>query len=186
MRQCWSRSSSVHENHWTRRTLPMARHKCLMRDFTNLNRIYQAHQINVWWIMKFFQVHCQIYITKWCHQATSHRPSQCGSRSLLACEVTRPQRVKYHLTFRRLPGHCTWDIRRQICQWVRTLRWGWGSQHRGLQLLWWNIWQLVQRHPGDRSQWNISSITDAKKFTSNFNSRDTNLPLNKYQGHLLG
>ena len=46
---------SVHENH---RTFPMARPKCLMRDFTNLNRIYKAHWTNVWWIMKVFQVHC--------------------------------------------------------------------------------------------------------------------------------
>ena len=32
--------SSVHENHWTRQTFAMARPKCLMIDFTNLNRIY--------------------------------------------------------------------------------------------------------------------------------------------------
>ena len=50
--------SSVHENHWTHQTFLMARPKCLMRDFTNLNRIYKAHQTNVWWIMKVFQVHC--------------------------------------------------------------------------------------------------------------------------------
>ena len=35
--------SSVHENHRTCRIFPMARPKCLMRDFTNLNRIYKAH-----------------------------------------------------------------------------------------------------------------------------------------------
>ena len=49
---------SVHENHRTHRTFPMARPKCLMRDFTNLNRIYEAHLTNVWWIMKVFRVHC--------------------------------------------------------------------------------------------------------------------------------
>ena len=35
----------------------MAGPKCLMRDFTNLNRIYKAHWTNVWWIMKVFRVH---------------------------------------------------------------------------------------------------------------------------------
>ena len=51
--------SSVHENHRTCQTFPMARPKCLMRDFTNLNRIHKAHRTNVWWIMKVFRVHCQ-------------------------------------------------------------------------------------------------------------------------------
>ena len=50
-------SSSVHENHWTCRTFPMARPKCPMRDITNLNRIHKAHRTNVWWIMKVFRVH---------------------------------------------------------------------------------------------------------------------------------
>ena len=45
---------SVHENHRTHWTFPMARPKCLMRDFTNLKRIYKAHRTNVWWIMKAF------------------------------------------------------------------------------------------------------------------------------------
>ena len=50
---------SVHENHRTWRTFPMARPICLMRDFTNLIGIYKAHQIKVWWTMKvFFQLHC--------------------------------------------------------------------------------------------------------------------------------
>ena len=49
--------NNVHENQQTRRTFPMARHKCLMSDFTNLNRIYKAHRTNVWWIMKVFRVH---------------------------------------------------------------------------------------------------------------------------------
>ena len=53
---------SVHENHRTHRTFPMAGPKCLMRDFTNLNRIYKAHRTYVWWIMKVFQVHWWI---KW-------------------------------------------------------------------------------------------------------------------------
>ena len=53
---------SVHENHRTCRTFPMARPKCLMRDFTNLNEIYnmyKAHQTNVWWTMKVFRLHCK-------------------------------------------------------------------------------------------------------------------------------
>ena len=49
---------SVHENHRTHRTFPMARPKCPMRDFTNFNRIYKAHRTNVWCIMKVFRVHC--------------------------------------------------------------------------------------------------------------------------------
>ena len=49
---------SVHENHRTCQTFPMARPKCLMRDFTNLNRTYEAHQTNVWWTMKVFRLHC--------------------------------------------------------------------------------------------------------------------------------
>ena len=48
---------NVHENHLTHLTFPMARPKCLMRDFTNLNRRCKAHQTNVWWIMNVFQVH---------------------------------------------------------------------------------------------------------------------------------
>ena len=46
---------SVHENHRTHQTFPMAGPKCLMRDFTNLIRIYKAHRTNVWWIMKVFR-----------------------------------------------------------------------------------------------------------------------------------
>ena len=53
---------SVHENHRTCRTFLMARPKCLMRDFTNLNRIYKAHRANVWWTMKVFQIHCYMYL----------------------------------------------------------------------------------------------------------------------------
>ena len=58
---------SVHENHRTHRTFSVARPKCLMRDFTNLNRILKAHRTNVWWIMKVFQVHCigGQWPTKW-------------------------------------------------------------------------------------------------------------------------
>ena len=51
------RNFSVHENHRTCRTFPMARPKCLMRDFTNLNRICKAHQANVWWTLKVFRLH---------------------------------------------------------------------------------------------------------------------------------
>ena len=57
--------SSVHENHRTHRTFPKARPKCLMKDFTNLNRIYTAHQTNVWWIMKVFRVHW-VSTCNWC------------------------------------------------------------------------------------------------------------------------
>ena len=39
-------------------TFLMARPKCLIRDFTNLNRIYKAHRTNVWWFMKVFRVPC--------------------------------------------------------------------------------------------------------------------------------
>ena len=49
---------SAHENHRTCRTCPMARPKCLMINLTNLNRIYKAHQPNVRWTMKVFQLHC--------------------------------------------------------------------------------------------------------------------------------
>ena len=52
----------VHENHQTCWTFLMARPKCLMRDFTNLNRIYKAHRTNVWWTMKVFRLHCEWYI----------------------------------------------------------------------------------------------------------------------------
>ena len=51
---------SVHENHRTCRTFPMARPKCLMRDFTNLNRIYKAHWTNVWWTIKVFHEHWKL------------------------------------------------------------------------------------------------------------------------------
>ena len=51
--------SSVHKNRRTCRTFPMARVKCLMRDFINFNRIYKAHRTIVWWTMKVFRLHCQ-------------------------------------------------------------------------------------------------------------------------------
>ena len=50
--------TSVHENHRTCQTFPMARRKCLIRDFTKLNRTYTAHQTNIWWTMKVFRLHC--------------------------------------------------------------------------------------------------------------------------------
>ena len=56
--------SSVHENHRTCQTFPMARPKCLMRDFTNLNRIYKAHRTNVWWTMKVFRLHASYNLLK--------------------------------------------------------------------------------------------------------------------------
>ena len=56
--------NSVHENHQTCQTFPMARPKCLLRDFTNLNRIHKAHQTNIWWTMKVFRLHClNVYIS---------------------------------------------------------------------------------------------------------------------------
>ena len=79
---------SVHENHRTHRTFPMARPKCLMRDFTNLNRIYKAHRKNVSWIMKVFQVHwcmCSAH-ERWRYIATWSRcwtPTQNVSWYLL-------------------------------------------------------------------------------------------------------
>ena len=39
--------TSVGEKRRTRQTFPMARPKCLMGNFTNLYRIYKAHQTNV-------------------------------------------------------------------------------------------------------------------------------------------
>ena len=45
---------SVHKKHRTCWTFPMAKPKCLMRDFTNLNRIYKATWTNVWRTMKVF------------------------------------------------------------------------------------------------------------------------------------
>ena len=51
---------SVGEKRRTHRTFPMARPKCLMRDFTNLYRIYRAHQTNVWWTMQVFCLHWMI------------------------------------------------------------------------------------------------------------------------------
>ena len=48
---------SVHENHQTHRTFPMARPKYLTRDFINSKRIYKAHRTNAWWTMKVFQLH---------------------------------------------------------------------------------------------------------------------------------
>ena len=53
---------SVHKNHRTHRTFPMARPKCLMRDFTNSNKIYKAHRANIWWIMKVLGVHCTWWV----------------------------------------------------------------------------------------------------------------------------
>ena len=55
---------SVHEHRRTCQTFPMARPKCLMRDFTILNRIYKAHRINVWWTMKVFRQHCIFSISQ--------------------------------------------------------------------------------------------------------------------------
>ena len=46
------------KNHRTHQTFPMAWRKCPTRDFTNLNKIYKAHRINVWWAMKVFRLHC--------------------------------------------------------------------------------------------------------------------------------
>ena len=43
----------------TCRTFPLARPKCLMIDFTNLNRIYKDHPTNVWWTMNVFWL-------RWC------------------------------------------------------------------------------------------------------------------------
>ena len=60
----------------------MARPKFLMRDYTNLNRIYKAHRTNVWWIMKVFQIHCIWW----------HRSCRCGSTLVqaMACYLTKP------------------------------------------------------------------------------------------------
>ena len=81
----WSKYS-VHENHRTCQTFPMARPKCLMRDFTNLNRIYKAHRTNVWWTMKVFRLHWNT-MNQWinrsmCHAETRSGQLNCRSASL--------------------------------------------------------------------------------------------------------
>ena len=61
----WMLDISVSEKRRTRRTFPMARPKCLMGIFTNLYRIYKAHQTNVWWTMKVFRLHWDIVFCQW-------------------------------------------------------------------------------------------------------------------------
>ena len=58
MKQTEQHICTVHKNHRTFRTFLMARPKCLMRDFTNLDRIYKAHRTNVWWTTEVFRQHC--------------------------------------------------------------------------------------------------------------------------------
>ena len=53
----------------------MARPKCLMRNFTNLNRIYKAHQTNVWGTMEVFRIHCKTSVRLGTHE---RHPSTCS------------------------------------------------------------------------------------------------------------
>ena len=62
---------SVGEKH---QTFPMTRPKYLMGNFTNLYRIYKAHQTNVWWTMEVFRLHCWWHycLPAIIHHANSH------------------------------------------------------------------------------------------------------------------
>ena len=51
-------SCNVAEKRWTHQTFPMVRPKFLTGDFTNLCRIYKAHQTNAKWTLKVFHLHC--------------------------------------------------------------------------------------------------------------------------------
>ena len=51
-------SCNVAEKCWTHQTFPMVRPKFLTGDFTNLCRIYKAHQTNAKWTLKVFHLHC--------------------------------------------------------------------------------------------------------------------------------
>ena len=72
--------------HVRRRTFPMARPKCLMRDFTNLNTIHKAHRTNVWWTMKVFQLHCNADLAYWClYMASMTYHSEARTKWLPLC-----------------------------------------------------------------------------------------------------
>ena len=85
----WGKDSSVHENHRTCQTFPMARPKCLMRDFTNFNRIYKAHIINVWWTMNVFQLHWDSRDTSLTQNLPMQNFSSPAVQSLVRGALTR-------------------------------------------------------------------------------------------------
>ena len=46
----------------------------------------------IWMSLDFTDGQSTLFqVTAWCHQATSHCLSQCWHRSLLPCDITRPQ-----------------------------------------------------------------------------------------------
>ena len=78
---------SASEKRQIHQTFPMARPKCLMGDFTNLYRIYKAHQTNVWWTMKDFRLHCHPDTTPLPSSSSSHH-SLLSAPQLLSTLVT--------------------------------------------------------------------------------------------------
>ena len=83
---------SVHENRRTCRTFPMARPKCLMGDFTILNRIYKAHRTNVWWTMKVFRKHCFAKVSN-----LTYSPLTSGESLKFGVQVTTDYQDGYFL-----------------------------------------------------------------------------------------
>ena len=98
---------SVHENHPTHRTFPMARPKCLMRDFTNMNRILKAHRTNVWWIMKVFQLHC------YCLMVPRHYTKLMLISTMIIILEAAPQemlqlliiKIRFKITYLKFPSY---------------------------------------------------------------------------------
>ena len=52
-----------------------------------------------------------VQVMAWCHQATSHYPSQCWPRSMSPNGVTRPQWVNYHKVTDMLRLHCSQSLK---------------------------------------------------------------------------
>ena len=71
----------------------MARPKWLMRDFTNLNRIYKAHRTNVWWIIKVFRVHWSRVITCYTPSHAIDHLYQIWKESILNCRCYRADTI---------------------------------------------------------------------------------------------
>ena len=93
---------SVHENRRTCRTFPMARAKCLMRDFMNFNRIYKAHSTIVWWTMKVFRLHCRDAFTHYTYTIQAS-VSESVSESLTELCLHRSCVHGNHRTCRTFP-----------------------------------------------------------------------------------
>ena len=81
------------------RTCPMPKPKCLMRGFINLNRIYKAHQTNVWWTMKVFRLHW--IITPTTDRTLSFWMSLCFEKRCCNWDKksTLPQVPSYHHSY---------------------------------------------------------------------------------------